>query len=124
MKTLLLAILTTGLLASTVHAEEQARPEHFEGQSSETLSEAVSHLSEYNSRLSALLSQQELSDEDLAIVHELTYTLENALARLDKEVDAMAASLEEVHLGSESADRERVRENGQAYLEAIHQLVK
>ncbi len=48
----------------------------------------------------------------------LTYTLENALQRIDQEVDAMAISLEEVHLGSETLDQERVSSNGAAYLEA------
>lgn len=36
----------------------------------------------------------------------------------------MAALVEEVHQGSESGERERVRDNGRAYLEAIRPLVK
>ncbi|MBB3190441.1 DUF6746 family protein [Halomonas cerina] len=124
MKTLLFVILATGLLATTAQAEEQESPALIEGQSAETLAEAVSHLSDYNSRLSALLSQPELRDEDLAIIHDLTYTLENALSRIDKEVDAMTASVEEVQQGAQSDDRARVREHGQAYLESIRFLVK
>ncbi|MEQ6887394.1 DUF6746 family protein [Halomonas sp. CS7] len=119
MKNLLLTALCTGLLATTAYAEG---PDHFSGEPSRTLEEALTNLSDYNARLTELLAKDELSNRDLGTVHELTYTLENALARIDAEVDTMATSLEEVHLGSESVDRERVRLNGMAYLNAARPL--
>lgn len=119
MKNLLLTALCTGLLATTAHAES---PDHFSGEPSRTLEEAITNLGNYNARLTELLAKDELSNRDLGTVHELTYTLENALARIDAEVDTMAASLEEVHLGSERVDRKRVRLNGMAYLNAARPL--
>ncbi|WP_089711226.1 DUF6746 family protein [Halomonas daqiaonensis] len=121
MKHLLFAALCTGLLATTVQAEE--RPDHFEGEAADTLTEAVSQFSDTNHQLAVLLAQEELSNADLGTVHRLSYTLENALAKFDEELDAMAVDLEEVHLGSESAERERVRNHGAAYLEAAQTLV-
>ncbi|WP_164508628.1 DUF6746 family protein [Halomonas aestuarii] len=44
------------------------------------------------------------------------------IVRYEAEVETMAASLEEVHLGSETLDRERVRLNGMAYLNAARPL--
>ncbi|MCL7941670.1 hypothetical protein M8009_15375 [Halomonas sp. ATCH28] len=121
MKKLLLAALCTGLLASTAQAEE--RPDHFEGEAADTLAEAVTQFSETNRQLAQLLAQDELSNTDLGTIHELTYTLENAMAKIDEELDTMAVDLEEVHLGSESVDHERVRTHGTAYLEAAQTLV-
>lgn len=41
----------------------------------------MANFSEYNQRLAELLTQDELAITDLGTVHELTYTLENALNR-------------------------------------------
>ncbi|XKH59181.1 hypothetical protein LG290_10805 [Halomonas sediminis] len=54
----------------------------------------------------------------------LTYTLENALQKIAEEGESMAVSLEEVHLGSEMLDQERVVTNGADYLEAARTLVE
>jgi len=121
MKSLLFAALSTALLAASAQAEERA--DHFAGKSAETLIEAVTQFSESNEALAYLLAQDELSNADLGSVHELTYTLENALARIDAALDSMAVDLEEVHLGSERVDRERVSVHGAAYLETAHTLV-
>ena len=121
MKKLMLAALCSGLLATTAQAEE--RPDHFEGEAADSLAEAVTQFSETNRLLAELLAQDELSNADLGTVHRLSYTLENALAMFDAQLDTMAVDLEEVHLGSESVERERVRTHGEAYLEAAQTLV-
>ncbi|MGM0534883.1 MAG: DUF6746 family protein [Pseudomonadota bacterium] len=121
LKSVLLAALCTGLLAGTAQAEE--RPDHFEGESADTLAEAVTQFSDTNRELADLLARDDLSNTDLGTIHELSYTLENALAKIDEAVDTMAVDLEEVHLGSESVDHERVRSNGATYLEAAQTLV-
>jgi uncharacterized protein (DUF342 family) len=121
MKKMMFTTLCSLLLATAAQAEE--RPEHFEGESADTLAEAVANFSETNRELADLLAQDELSNADLGTIHELTYTLENALAKIDEELDTMSVDLEEVHLGSETADRERVRSHGAAYLEAAQTLV-
>jgi hypothetical protein len=121
-KTLLLAALCTGLIATPALADDD-RPDHFKGEPAPTLDVAVSNFSTYNQELATLLAQDELSPEDLASVHQLTYTLENALEKITAEVETMAETLEEVHLGSETNDPERVQDNGATYLEAAQTLV-
>ncbi|MFC4257537.1 DUF6746 family protein [Marinobacter lacisalsi] len=96
--------------------------EHFEGKASDTLSEAVANFSEYNHKLEAVLAG-ELTPEAMNEVHQLTYTLEDAIAKMNQELDNLAETLEEVHLASESADGETVAEHGAAYIEKSRQLV-
>lgn len=123
MKKLLLAGLMSGLMFAAA-AQASSPAEHFEGEPAETLDQAVANFSEYNQRLAELLAQEELSLEDLGTIHELSYTLENALQKINEEVEAMAADLEEVHLGSETGDFERVQRHGEAYLEDAQTLVR
>ncbi|WP_445156622.1 DUF6746 family protein [Halomonas sp. E14] len=115
----LLPTLLSGLLLATAHADTA----HFKGEPADTLSQAVANFSSYNQQLAQLLAQDELSLQDLGTVHELTYTLENALEKIQEEVEAMAFTLEEVHQGSETGDFERVQTHGAAYLEAAQTLV-
>lgn len=95
---------------------------HYEGKSAETLQQAVSNFNKGNARLARLLSQPSLSAADLAAIHELTYTLENALARINADVDQLAVKLEEVHLGSEDNDAARVKTEGDKYLAISNDL--
>ncbi len=112
--------LGTCLAASTLASE---RPAHFKGVPSNSLAEAVTHLSDYN-RLLADTLNQELTPERMAEVHILSYTLENALKKIDEELERIAATLEEVHIASETADPQTVRTQGAHYLEAARTLVK
>lgn len=122
MKKLLLSALLSGLM-TTATAQASSPTEHFKGEPADTLSQAVANFSETNQQLAELLAQEELSMEDLGTIHELSYTLENALQKINEEADAMAVDLEEVHLGSETGDFERVQSHGADYLEAAQTLV-
>ncbi|NIC06997.1 DUF6746 family protein [Billgrantia bachuensis] len=122
MKKLLHSVLLSGLMVAAI-AQASTPTEHFEGEPADTLSQAVANFSETNQQLAELLAQDELSIEDLGTIHELTYTLENALEKINEEADAMAVNLEEVHLGSETGDFERVQSHGADYLEAAQTLV-
>lgn len=119
---LLAAPLLAFGLSATALADE--RPDHFEGEKAATLDEALSHLATYNAELEAILARDELGPEDTAKIHELTYTLENALERIDAEVEAMAESLEEVHVASERYQVETVRTQGRRYLDASSKLAR
>ena len=44
--------------------------------------QAVANFSEYNGKLEGLIQQEHLSPQDMHEVHMLTYTLENALAKI------------------------------------------
>ncbi len=117
----LIPVLGLLIAAGTVQADE--RVDHFEGLPAETLTEAVENFAEYNDRLEAVLNRGELSPADLAEVHELTYTLENALEKINTEFTALADTLEEVHLASESSDPDTVATRGRAYLGTARTVV-
>lgn len=117
-----LASLLSFCVALPALAEQ--RPDHFEGKPAETLDEAVSNFREYNNRLAALVNKGALSAQDLHRVHEITYTLENALEKIREELAELAEVLEEVHVASEMADADSVRSRGRIYLETAGQVVR
>ena len=80
------------------------------------------NLNEYNAKLQEIV-KGDLTSQDMAKVHELTYTLEVALARLSKELDIAANSLEEVHLGSEQMNKQRVKGFGKSYLDTLNHVL-
>lgn len=118
---LMTALITLGFAPLTV-AEE--RPEHFEGKPAATLEQAVTNFSEYNKKLSALLDQDKLSPENLQQIHKLTYTLENALAKINSEFTGLAKTLESIHVASEKTDAKTVRMQGQSYLNTAGKVIK
>lgn len=117
------ALLTASLLLSTPTLADD-RPDHFKGEPSRTLTEALANLSEYNQRLEAILKKTDLSPEDMHEVHLLTYTLENALGKIDDSVDDMEDQLEDVHKASERGETKTVQEQGAVYLNNARELVK
>lgn len=117
-----IALLASLLVAPISHADE--RPDHFKGEPAETLEQAVANLAEYNARLAAIIEKEALSDADHAEIHELTYTLENALGRIREELAVMAEDLEAVHLASEERADEVIAEKAPAYLSAARKLTE
>lgn len=102
------------LLAPGAQASE--RPSHYQGLPADTLEQAVQNFSEYNRKLADLLAREQLSAADLGTVHELTYTLENALEKIRSELESAAETLEEVHVASETGNTETVAGKGREYL--------
>ena len=80
--------------------------------------------SEYNRKLASMLEQKNLSAEDLYKVHNLTYTLENALDKIEDEIEELEEVLEEVHKASERADGATMNTRGKVYLEKAQTLIK
>lgn len=115
------------LPASVANAgDEQSQYErmaHYQALPSNSLEQAITNLHSHNAHLQRLVDQGQLSDEDLVKVHELTYTLEVALERLQQSLSQTADVLEEVHLGSETMDANRVRDNAKRYLEVMEQVL-
>jgi len=109
------SLLLSALIVSSVNADE--RPDHFSGEASESLDQALANFTETNGRVADILAQDEISMTDMAAIHELTYTLENALERIDDEYDALEDQLEALHKASEGADSDRARALGGTYLE-------
>ena len=116
MKNLAYALVLVLFITSSAVAQAHERPDHYEGEASETLEQALSNFAETNARIVEILAQDEVSMADLAKIHELTYTLENALERIDDEYDTLEDQLEELHLASEGADIDHARALGQIYL--------
>jgi hypothetical protein len=104
------------------HDHEQI--DHFEGQKAKDWEAAIANLQKYNKKLEAALAQDEISAEELAKIHKWSYTLENAVGRLRTELKKTADHLEEVHLGSERGETDRIREHGRKYLEGLAPLLK
>jgi CHASE3 domain sensor protein len=117
------ALLAAGLVLSLPLMAED-RPDHFKGKPANTLKEAVANFSEYNRKLDTLLKKKELAPQDLHDIHVLTYTLENALEKIRADLADLADTLESVHLGSENADVDAVRQHGKHYLDTARQVIR
>lgn len=122
MKRLLLPLSVCATLMFTTQLSA-AEIEHFKGLPAETLEQAFSHFSEYNEKLSQVLAG-ELTQEKITEIHELTYTLENALGKIQEETESLAETLEALHLASETYDAAAVKTQGDAYLEQARALIK
>ncbi|KDE40238.1 MAG: DUF6746 family protein [Nitrincola lacisaponensis] len=122
MKKLMAPLALAGLLGFAVSAQATG-VEHFKGLPAETLEQAVANFAEYNQKLATVLSG-EIDNQAMVEVHELTYTLENALEKIHAEVAELVDTLEELHLASEAFDAEAVKAQGDAYLSVATQIVK
>lgn len=121
-KLLVITALGALFLGSSPAFADNNKPHHFKGLEAPDLTTALANLSEYNQHLSQLVQKSELSAEDLVEVHKLTYTLENALERIDTEVKDIAETLERVHVASETMKPETVQSEGAKYLEKSNLL--
>ena len=115
---LLLSFLFTGVsYAGTIN--------HFKGEPADTLEAAITNLTSYNKKLAAYVNQSsKITPKELHEIHQISYTLENALERLSAEVKDIQDLLEEVHLASEQARYDDAKNHGKAYLDKINLLVK
>jgi HPt (histidine-containing phosphotransfer) domain-containing protein len=104
----------SSLIAS--HAIADAQP-------SRNLAEAVKNFSEYNSRLEQAMAQGP-TPESLAQIHELTYTLKDALEKINEEMDGLTDTLEEIHIASEAQNAAEVKRYGNEYLETARKVIK
>ena len=109
-------------LAAEDHDDEHAQQDHYSGKPARTLEQAVTNLREYSAQLESKMNG-DLSAEDMHEIHKMSYTLENALARLGNELEDIQDNLESVHLASERQDRETIDEKGQLYMKDINLLL-
>lgn len=108
----LLAFIVT--LSGTVYASEIR---HYKGQDVNTVEEALTVLQEYNPKLQALLESEELKPQDMGKIHEMTYSMENALKILEGSLKITQRNLEELHLSSERMETEKTKIYGKLYLD-------
>lgn len=119
----LTSLFIAAILAFTSHSFAQERLDHFKGLPSPDLATAVINFSQYNDKLADKL-KGELTPSALAEIHQLTYTLEIALEKISNEVKALADTLEEVHIASETAQPEKLAEEGKKYMQTVEELKK
>lgn len=110
------------LLFGTAAQADDDRPAHFKGASVSSWSEAQDNLTKYNNELADILAQDKLSPQDGVKVHELTYSLENALEYMEEAIDELAEQLEEVHVASEKNELDTIKNKGIIYLENVKVL--
>jgi len=112
-------IQTTVLALSSLiasHAFADAQP-------SRNLAEAVKNFSEYNTRLEQTMAQG-LTPQNMAQIHELTYTLKEALEWINEEMDGLTDTLEEIHIASEAQDADEVKSHATDYLKTARTVIK
>ncbi|HZJ95244.1 MAG TPA: DUF6746 family protein [Thiopseudomonas sp.] len=117
------AVLAVSMSVAAVALADDDRPDHYKGLASPDLQTAVANFSEYNTLLEQELSG-ELTNANLEKIHQLTYTLEVALEKIEDELDDLADVLEKVHLASENYDFEATKKYAPAYLETARKVIK
>ncbi|MEQ9012680.1 DUF6746 family protein [Algiphilus sp.] len=122
-RSLLALALSTAVWTAPALADED-RPQHFDAIEPKSLQEALSYFTVYSEALEALLDKDQLSGADMTRIHEMSYTLENALGKMRDELANTAEALEAVHLASERVDEDTVRRQGTAFLKAARQFSK
>jgi len=110
------------LTAWSVNAEEKYS--HFPSLEAPTTSVALCNLAAYNEKLQEIVNKETLTPEDMVKVHEITYTLENAVIKLKEELDTIAVDLEKVHKGSEHLDQKKIKNSGKKYLSATNLILE
>lgn len=115
-------VLSTGLVLGFSANASDDRPDHFKAESVESLEQAINVFREHNAKLAEVLAG-EVDDQAIGEIHILTYTLENALERINNDAAALAETLEELHLSSEKYNADDVKKFGAEYLETATKLV-
>jgi len=115
MKSLSSSLLALTLAFSATLNASEVR--HYKGQDVNTVEEAIAVLQEYNPKLQALLESDELKPQDMGKIHEMTYTMENALKILEGSLNITQRNLEELHLSSEKMETEKAQVYGKLYLD-------
>ncbi|MCC2608213.1 DUF6746 family protein [Planctobacterium marinum] len=122
MKTTLLTTLSVSMLTMTgLSADEQYN--HFPSLEAPDTTVALCNLNKFNARLAGIVEQSEIGVEDMLKIHELTYTLENAVQRLQQDLEGIAAELEKTHKGSEAMQQDTVKSSANAYLKALSPIL-
>ena len=120
-KLIISAISSVFLVISAASAEEKYS--HFPSLDAPNTTVALDNLAKFNQKLQAIASKKDLTPEDMVKVHELTYTLENAVLRLQKGLNNIAVDLEKVHKASERFDQQTLRDSSEKYLTATQLIL-
>ncbi|WP_417445439.1 DUF6746 family protein [Kangiella sp.] len=110
------------LVAATISVARATDVRHFKGEKPETMAEAVAILEKYNAQLEGRI-KYELTPYTMAEIHQMSYSLENALQFIEEHLDKTQENLEKVHIASETNDPETVQQKGKEYLQGTKKLI-
>ena len=105
---LLVSFMSTPLLATDV--------DHYKGKPSPDLKSALCNLQSHDADFKAMIGNDPMKVEDLAKLHQMTYTMEVALQKVQQELVKAAESLEKVHKASEVLAGDNVKVTAPDYL--------
>lgn len=103
------ALLSAAILASIAiiphitYAKEENKVEHYEAKEFSTVEEALAALISTSSTMASITAQEDLDGTGIEQIHQISYTTENAVAKLNAG-KSLADALEGVHLASEEHD--------------------
>jgi hypothetical protein len=109
---------------SLAFSDGNTNANHFPSVASPTVTAAKCNLAKYNAILTKLINQPELSITDMLSVHELTYTLEQTIERLQVSLEDVAEEVEKVHKASEHLDPNVIASSGQLYQEKLQAILQ
>ena len=115
-----IAVLASSSLISAHASDDDA---HFKAIVSTDIASALCNLKTYNAELQQVTREKDVDTMGMLKVHELTYTLENALQKIQAELTTIAADLEEVHQSSESHDQTKVKTYTEKYMKGLDALL-
>jgi hypothetical protein len=111
-----LTVLAVAILAQVQTVNAVERNNHFSSLESSDVQSALCNIQAYNEKITTITSKPKLTALDMVKIHELTYTLENAVKFLKVSIENASEQLEEVHLASETLDAKIIKESTAKYL--------
>jgi hypothetical protein len=121
-KPLFLAVLLSASMFSGALSARDFR--HFEIQTVDTLTQAIDTFIRYNAEMEKRLAAGTPDLETVTQIHEITYILENALKKIEKDLEKLAEVLEEVHVATEKSEIDTTEHKGREYLEQAAQFLQ
>lgn len=118
-KTAFIVALAMG--ATPLFADQKVA--HYAAEEAADLTQAMALFSDGNARMAAILDRPSMNRDDMENIHQLTYTLEAALAKIIAQATELADLLESVHQASEGSNAERLKARATPYLAMAQQLV-
>jgi len=110
-------ILTALALSTVTVAAQASEPQHFKGKVPTSYEEAQTNLMQGNADLAKIVEDGKVTPVEMGEIHQLTYTLENALEYMEEEIERVQELLEEVHQGSEKGTNAQVLRDSKRYIQ-------
>jgi hypothetical protein len=121
-KLIMITSMALVTLGSTAIADEKYN--HFPSIESTDFKTAFCNIERYNEKMITITNKPVLTSLDMLKIHELTYTLENAINFIKVSLENVSQNLEDVHKASERLDQKTIHASGEKYLKATKRLLE